>query len=438
MKLLFPKIYAAPARWLRVRLFRALLVAVLLMMMMGGAGTAGAEDALESYRAVREAFVANFRTSGARDRSRLDAITQGLHSLAEGSEGELQARAMLELGTVLRLQNDFTAASETLTRAAEHAEALSLPDVTFDAWTGVARVRMYMREHGAAEIAFERAVDAAGKNPTSKQSFDVADIGSQLLEKRGEIEAALVEAMSAAYFAPDPDERFYADYGISEILYKFVTRCHHFPMRDARSTDDASIRWDACRRAGAAAEAASRQAERRAENLGWSGMVRLVREQRNSLEVQRRLLEEKASFFQKPEIKDIARRLSEPRDRSSLSGIISRNFEAGPTVLPGPMPLADLLKQSVPDADPWAGLAEMMEQSVAEGDLWRGKPDARSFFLSAMAAGIRNGSGKPDVNLLVQAAAELSTERAGFFDPRRRGTTLEDNSEIIRESMSSN
>ena len=134
-------------------------------------------DPLAAYRAQRDAFIEAYRIRGTIDLSQLAPTESGLAELAQRSSGETRARTLLELGTVQRLRNEFPAAAATLGEAAQTALALGLHEVAFEAWIGVARANEYgMANHGAAATAFERAVDAAGAQPTAKQRADLAGL----------------------------------------------------------------------------------------------------------------------------------------------------------------------------------------------------------------------------------------------------------------------
>lgn len=125
-------------------------------------------DPLAAYRAQRDAFIEAYRVRGTIDELQLVPVESGLADLVQRSGGETRARALLELGTVQRLRNEFREAVGTFGRAAQAAEDLGLRDVAFEAWIGVARAHEYgTSDHGAAAAAFEHAVDAAGEQPTA-------------------------------------------------------------------------------------------------------------------------------------------------------------------------------------------------------------------------------------------------------------------------------
>ena len=171
---LLHRLNTAPNRFAvrrRRSMFMRLLCGALAVVMVDSLGRANAQpaDPFAPYRAQRDAFVDAFRVDGRIDCEQLAPVASGLAALVRSSSGETQARALLELGTVQRLGNDFPGAVATLSQAAQTAESLGLRDVAFQAWIGVARAHEYgTSDHGAAAIAFERAVDAAGEQPTAQ------------------------------------------------------------------------------------------------------------------------------------------------------------------------------------------------------------------------------------------------------------------------------
>src|SRR5712671_7658472 len=202
------------------------LSGVVILTVIAIAASAGRAEAqstalLAQYRTQREAFVQTYRVDGRIDNERLVELAQGLDALVRSSSGETQARALLELGTVQRMHNDFREAVTTLSRAAQAADALRLRDVTFESWIGIARAHESgTSDHGAAAVAFERAVDAAGEQPTAKHRADLANYRAQLEIGRGETEAGLVDALRAVRDTTDPEDRFYAELNLADGLQK--------------------------------------------------------------------------------------------------------------------------------------------------------------------------------------------------------------------------
>ena len=157
-----------------------------------------------------------YRVGGRIESERLVRLAGKLDALVRNSTGETRARALLELGTVQRMHNNFLDAVATLSQAAQMGQALALHDVIFEAWIGIARAHEYgTSDHGAAAVALERAVDTAGEQPTAKQRAALAGVRAQLEIGRGETEAGLVDALLAIRYAADPEDRFYAEFDLA-------------------------------------------------------------------------------------------------------------------------------------------------------------------------------------------------------------------------------
>jgi len=153
----------------------ALALAMAGAVLISGVVRAHADDRVAPYQAAREAYINTFRVSGKHELGPLAPLERDLRSLADTTSGEVQARALFELGSVQRLSDQFPQSVSTLTRAAQLATQLGRSDVAFDAWIGVARAHILgTHDHGAAEAAMERAVSVAGANPSPKQRFEIA------------------------------------------------------------------------------------------------------------------------------------------------------------------------------------------------------------------------------------------------------------------------
>lgn len=371
---------------------------------------AGAQSAnvLDRYRAQRDAFVDGFRVSGQQDRKQLDALTSGLAALVQQSTGELRARALLELGTAQRMGGDFQTAIATYSRAAEAAEPLGLRDVAFTAWIGIARAHEYgTSDHGAAAIAFERAVDAAGQQTTYKQNAEVTDYRAQLEIGRGELEAGIIDALRAIDLAADAKDRFYAELDLGDGLTKLVQSCDYRPLIDAESSKDGTEAYGACRRAVAAAQAAYERAGTTAAALGWTFMVGQARQFQRALELRRQLIEENVRID--------ARVAATPfHPRSFANVLVNKKFESG----------ASMLTDT-------AGLAKLIDSVLSEANARAGVPNARSQYLRGLMADIRGEQPAKAAEFYATAANILGVERRGYFDPRRRGTVIENRGEMI-------
>jgi hypothetical protein len=388
---------------------RALVLMAVVMVDFLGRAEAQPSDPLTSYRAQREAFIETYRVEGRIDRERLTPVASGLAALVQNSTGETRVRALLELGTVRRLNNDFLGAVAILSQAAAMAGSSGLSDVAFEAWIGVARAHeIGTSDHGAAAIAFERAVDAAGEQSTAKQRADLAAYRAELEIKRGETEAGLIDELRAIDLASNPKDRFYAEFGLADGLQKLAESCDYRPLIDAKSSEDGADTYAACRRAVAAARMAYERAAATAAALGWTHLVNQMHGFQSRLELRRQLIEQQA--------RSAAIKLASVFHPRSISDVlVSREFEAGASTL-SDMP----------------ALANLAESVVAEADAQRGSPDARSMYLRGLTKDIRQAA--PEAAHYYAAAAELlGAERRGFFDPRQRGTVIENRGEIVRD-----
>src|SRR6516164_5279374 len=112
-------------RELAMRLADALLAtAVIVLIWSASPAPAQTADPVAPYRAKREAVQERFRVHGAIDKDTLAESSRGLEALAQKASGETRARALMELGTVLRMSNDYQGAIKAQTEAAREAEAL--------------------------------------------------------------------------------------------------------------------------------------------------------------------------------------------------------------------------------------------------------------------------------------------------------------------------
>ena len=365
-------------------------------------------DPVAGYRTQRDAFIDAYRVGGTIDLSQLAPAERGLAALVQGSGGQIRARALLELGTVQRLRNEFEDAIATLSHAAQAAQALDLRDVAFEAWIGVARANEYgTSDHGAAATAFEHAVDIAGEQPTAKQRAELTGYRAQLELGRGETEAGIIDALRGVQLATSPQDRFYSELDLADGLQKLAESCDYRPLIDAKTSQDGTDTYAACRRAVAVARTAYQQAGATATSLGWTHLISEAQGFLNRLELRRLLIEQRARS-------DSLNLAGVFHPRSIRDVLVTREFEAGASTLTDTPILADL-------AD------SVVAQEIARS----GRAGARSEYLLGLAKDIRGaGSGAAGQNFAA-AAKLLGNERSGFFDPRRRGTVIENRGEIV-------
>lgn len=371
---------------------------------MAGADT-GSANTIVQLRAARDALIEQFRVHGTLDRDNARAIERDIETVVQTSEGEMRARALYELGQIQRLTGRFEEAIPTYERAALAAEGGGLADVAFDAWLGIARSHAYgTRNHGAAARAFARAVTHAAADPTPKQRYQIADYESQLQAGRGELEAALVNAFEAIRLAQEDSELFYAQLDTADVLQKFAESCDYRKLIDAKTHLDGADSWGACRRAVSAARAYYEDAKQTAQRLGWMFLVKESDGFISRLGVRSFLIDQKASFeklgetgvFTATDVRDV---------------LVNEDFASGASAFSQNTPIAELIGQVVSDTE---------------------TTDPRSIYLLGIKADL-DGDPTGALSHFKRAAELLYEERSGLFDPRRRGTVVENRPELIRD-----
>ena len=366
-------------------------------------------DPLGSYRAQREAYAETYRVEGRGDRERLTQIANEIAALVQSSSGQTRARALLELGLVRRLNGETPEALAVLGQAVQEAASNGLNDVAFEAWIGIARAHDGASEHGAAAVALDRAADAAGEQPTLRQRVDLVGYRAQLELDRGETEAGLIDALRAAALTTEPKDRFFAEFDLGDGLQRLAASCDYRPLIDAKSSEDGAAVYGACRRAVTASRAAYERAATTAASLGWTYLANETNGLIRRLEMRRFLIEQKArgaamnlaSVFHPRSIKDV---------------LVSREFEAGASTL-ADAPL----------------LAKLVDSVLAEAAAQKPGPDARSLYMRGLTQDMRSAAPEAAAKYFAAAAELLGAERSGFFDPRRRGTVIENRGEIVRD-----
>lgn len=394
----------------RSTLKRALFICVVVKgMAIVSLGSAAPPDSIADARQARDTYVRTFRESGRTDPALLAPSVPLLQELAAASSSTTKASALYELGSIQRLTNDFARAAATLTQAAELAAANGAPDVAFDAWIGVARAHAYgTSDHGAAAVAYERAAAVASNAPTPKQRYDLIAYRAELEIGRGETEAGLIHALEALRTAPSDENRFYAELDVADALQRLSESCDYRPLIDERSFDPGETPYDACRRAVVAGQAGYARAAGHAASLGWRALATQARQFQFNLDMRRQLIDSRA----RGETIVTASAFSARSERDVL---VSRDFSAGAT---------GLIDQPM--------LASLAEQVVSEADARTGKADARSNYLRGLVADVRSGNQTAGTSFFIEAAQQLGAERGAFFDPRRRGTVIENRGEILQ------
>jgi CHAT domain-containing protein len=372
-------------------------------------GAMARADPLSEAKQAREAYVQTYRETGRVDPSSLAPSVPLLVALAAASDGSTKARALYELGTIERMTDDYSNAAATLAEAAELAAASGAGDVAFDAWIGVARAQAYgTTDHAAAAVAYEHAVAIAGDAPTPQERYKLVAYRAQLELGRGETEAGLIDALDAQRIAPTDEDRLYSELDVGDALRKLAESCDYRPLIDERSAEPGDSPYDACRRAVGSGQAAFARAESAATALGWPALADQALQFRAGLDLRRRLIDSRAKA-------EAALSANVFSPRSEKDVLVDRDFSAGAANLTD-LPL----------------LADLAEQLVGEADARTGKTDARSNFMRGLVADIRGGNQASNAAFFVEAAQQLSAERGSFFDPRRRGTVIENRGEILQ------
>jgi CHAT domain/Transposase len=372
---------------------------------------AAPEDALAAYHTAIANYQEQFRKNGpqgATPYATLNSIEAGLQAITNESTGSLRARALLELGRVQRMGTRYEAAIGTLTEAARLANAAALPDTEFDAWLNIARAHVIgTHDFGAADDAIARAEDIAGKDPNQQQQFDLGDLRSILYESRGEAEAALIQAIPLRRLAIRPTDRYFARRDFADALKKIFYRCQHEALTDAKSNEPgADPRWGACNRAMFATQEAYNRTGAVAAELSWSYLARQAWDEARSTEFLYGLWHDQWTQL-----------------LSALPAQKVFHPKAAKDVLASEI-WTSATSADVPDAKP---LGPIIDETLAESRRLSGRVTARDLSVEAGRPGTDRTQA---LRLLAQATAILQSERHSFFDARRRGTAIEDYTDV--------
>jgi CHAT domain-containing protein len=361
-----------------------------------------AADTIDSLKAAREAYINNYRIHGQQDANQARDLEYRLRSLEKKSKGSLRAQALCELATIQRMTNQFETAIATYKLAAEAARESRDSATGFDAWLGTARSHAYgTRNHGAAAAAFERAVAAAGANPTKKQRYEMADYSAQLQTGRGELDSALLNAFEAVKRAQDDSQRLYAYLDSGDVLQKYAESCDYRKLVDARTFDE-NDPWGACRRAVAAAGSYYEKARGTAHTLGWRFLEQEAQGFQKRLATRLFLINQKASS-------DNFGQSGVFNARNVSSVLVNESFSSGASEIGSAFPFASLIDEVAPESK---------------------AADPRSIYLRGLKADL---DGNPALALkhFKTAADLLNIERASLFDLRQSGTVVENRTELI-------
>ncbi len=358
-------------------------------------------DTIDQLKAAREEYIDGYRVHGKLDAEKAKAIENRLKTLEKSSEGKLLARIVFELATIQRITNQFETAIGTYERAAVAAKKNRDTDTGFEAWLGIARSHAYgTRNHGAAAAAFEQAAAAAGNAPTRKQRYQMAGYLSQLQAGRGELEAALLNALEAVNLAQDNLERFYAFRDTADVLRNFAESCDYRKIVDAK-TNSENDTWGACKRAVAAARSYYEKAGITANKLGWAFLEKESQQSAKWLDMRVFIINQKAN--------------SEPLGQAGVFNaenvLVNEHFSSGGSELAEGIPLGPLIEHVVPEVQ---------------------ANDPRSIYLRGVKADLDGNPGQA-LDYFKKAANLLAMERASLFDLRQSGTVVENRPELIRD-----
>jgi CHAT domain-containing protein len=382
----------------------AICVNLMIIMPLTLYAGSSKDDTLDQLKAALEGYVEYFRVHGERDVERAKTIEDGLKALEGRSQGRLLARTLFELAKIQRISNQFDVAIGNYGRAEVVAKEAQDREVEFDAWLGIARSHAYgTRNHGAAAVAFERAVAVAGGAPTEKQRYEMADYSSQLQTGRGELESALLNALDAIGLAQDESQRFYAFLDTGDVLQKFAESCDYRKIVDAK-TNSESDSWGACRRAVGTAKSYYEKARITASNLGWSFLEKEAQGFLSRLDMRLSLIDSKARF--------------EPIGQAGVFNaqhaadvLVNENFSSGGSELNADLPLRDLIETVSPEPK---------------------ADNPSSIYLRGIKADL-DGNPQRALEYFRNAANMLGIERESLFDLRQRGTVVENRPELIRD-----
>ena len=402
---------------------RNVLLAFTLNLLWIQSAGAQVADPIAPFHAANDAFLDTFRRTGMHDPTALLQNLPELEALAAANTGPLRARALLEIAFIQRISFHLEQAASAYAQAAELAAAVHRGDLLFQAYIGLARTRNLSNEHGAAISALDRAVEAAGQQPTAEQRFEIALDRGEFAEARGEIDSALAYAVEALQSASKPKDRIDALRDAGNALYGVVATCSYRPIRDSHtSSDPPNDVWGACRRAINVGEGAYTDAVRGADQLGWTGVAQQAGELLARLQERRAVLSQVMQSYALPDPQQFAldpniTRFT-PQNSSQVlvhKGEYARNY------------LATELTTSPATPE----LLALIERTAAEAANTLGNERPGVLTLQAQIADIRSRNAAPGTALLTQAAGALMMERASFFDARRRGSVLERQADLF-------
>ncbi len=391
----------------RIAAFAIVFLSVFLVFADDAPAAGEAATSLAAVRHEREALIDGFRRDGRFDADGAAALERRIEGMLRQADAASRAPLLLDLATLQRMRGRFREALPHYAEAASLADARGDTEAAFAARMGSARAHAFgTRDHGAAAAAFAAAVDTAGDAPSREHRYAIADFAAEVLAGRGELEAALLNAVEARALAADDGERFYAALAIGDVLQRFVQSCDYRKLVDALTgsdTDDADG-FGACRRAVQGAQQAYGEAEAAAQAAGWPFLAREAEGFHGRIALRLSLIERQALFQQ-----FATAGVFTATDAADV--LVGDDFSAGASAL------ADM-----------AALGDLLGAVAAGGD----GADARSLYLLGLKADVE-GDPSRALAFYARAAAGVAAERASLFDLRQRGTVVENRPEFVRD-----
>ena len=388
----------------------ALLIVVWSVSVVRADEAAGGREATRALAAIKDermGIVDGFRRDGRLDADGVAALERRLEGMLEQADDALRAPLLLEIATIRRMTGRFREALPLYDEAASVADAHGDIDTAFTARMGSARAHAFgTKDHGAAAKAFGAAADTVGDAASREQRYTIADYASEALAGRGELEAALLNAVEARHLASNDSERFNASLTLGDVLQRLAQSCDYRKLVDALTgsdTDDADG-FGACRRAVRGAQQAYLEARDAAEGAGWPFLAREAEGFHGRIALRLSLIEQQALFQQTATVGVFT-----ATDSSNV--LVDEDFSAGASAL------ADM-----------AALASLLGSVAAGGN----GADARSLYLLGLKADV-DGDPSRALAQYEHAAARLAAERASLFDLRQRGTVVENRPEFVRD-----
>jgi CHAT domain-containing protein len=375
---------------------------VAAVCLVANSAAAAAQD-VATFRAQREAYIDQFRRTGARPPEPARTLESQLSAALDAAPSGDRSALLYELASVRRIQGQFEDAIRIYQAAIDDASGHG--DVVFDAWIGIARSHIYgTNDHGAAADAYQHAVEVAGPNPSRKQRYELVTYATELHQETGELDFALVSALKENILAESDSDRYYSQTNVGSVLEDMAQRCDYRKLVDSKtvSRDDVDG-WGACRRAVASSSAWYLKSFSTAERLGWNFLRAQTGESIDRVNLRLLFIEQKAAS-------EASAVLEVFKAEDSSAVLVNESFDVG-----------------------GSGLGSTLGKSIAESVAAHGeREDARKYYLSALKADI---DGDPQAALanLKHAVRLLEEERTSLFDLRQRGTVIEGRPEFARD-----